>query len=185
MIEMAKREDVNEVLPLLLSAIGSIAYTLTGTNEDDETWQVLSDYYLQENNRISYRNIIVDRRDGVIAGMLIAYLGDEAEQLDKPIKDRLKHLYGEASAAKIVKECQEGDYYLDAVAVDERYRGQGIASNLITAFEERGKSLGCKQLSLIVESYNTRAYSLYSRLGYIADGNITVSDGIYSRMVKK
>ncbi|MBH5317393.1 GNAT family N-acetyltransferase [Paenibacillus sp. GSMTC-2017] len=184
MIEMARKDDVNEVMPLILSAIGDIAYSLSGTNDDDETWQVLSEYYNQEINRISYRNVIVDRRDGQIAGMLISYLGDKAEELDNPIKNRLMQLHGEDAANEVVMECLQGDYYLDSVAVDERFRGQGIASELITAFEQRGRSLGCTQLSLIVEGDNNRAFSLYERLGYKEDGTIMVSGSEYTRMVK-
>ncbi|MCU6711182.1 GNAT family N-acetyltransferase [Paenibacillus sp. J5C_2022] len=184
MIEAAKQQDVNEVLPLILSAIGTIAYTLSGTEDDELTWEVLASDYANEHNRISYRNIIVDRRDGRIAGMLISYRGDDADELDQQFRERLESIYGPGAGGKLTMECQPGDYYLDAVAVDERFRGQGIAKRLIAAFEGLGEQKRCSRLSLIVEPDNTAAYSLYQRSGYKDDGELTVSGSRYIRMIK-
>ncbi|MDQ6420356.1 GNAT family N-acetyltransferase [Paenibacillus sp. LHD-117] len=185
MIDSALKSDADKLMPLLLSAIGSIAHTLSGTSEDSETWDVLLGYIGQERNRISYGNIIVDRRDGGIAGMLICYPGDEAIELDRPIRERLERNYGAEAAGALVPECKPGDFYLDAVAVDERYRGQGIAKALIAAFEERGKAGGFRRLSLIVEQYNEGAYALYRKLGFVDDGLWIVSGGTYIRMIKE
>ncbi|MFD0588561.1 GNAT family N-acetyltransferase [Paenibacillus sp. GCM10027627] len=184
MIEQATPQDVNEVMPLLLSAIGSIAHTLSGSVDDEETWRVLSGYYAEQGNRLSYRNVLVDRREGAIAGMLICYSGDEAEGLDRPIRDRLTALYGEDTANQLVPECKPGDFYLDSVAVDERFQGRGIAKELIAAFESRGRAGGFAKLSLIVEEYNDKARSIYTKLGFEEDGLLQISGGTYTRMVK-
>ncbi|RJE91240.1 GNAT family N-acetyltransferase [Paenibacillus sp. 1011MAR3C5] len=184
MIDQAKPQDADTIMPLMLSAIDSIAYTLSGTREDEETWRILADAIRQEDNRLSYRNIIVDRRDGTIAGMLICYAGDEAERLDYPIRERLARDHGPEAARALVPECRPGDFYLDAVAVDECYQGQGIAKALIRAFEQRGVEAGCARLSLIVEQYNDRARSLYEKLGYEEDGLLDVGGSSYTRMIK-
>ncbi|REK75708.1 GNAT family N-acetyltransferase [Paenibacillus paeoniae] len=184
MIDQAKPQDADIIMPLMLSAIDSIAYTLSGTRDDAETWRILAEAIRQEGNRLSYRNIIVDRRDGGIAGVLICYAGDEAERLDHPIRERLARDYGPEAAKALVPECQPGDFYLDAVAVDERYQGQGIAKALISAFEQRGIEAGCARLSLIVEQYNDRARALYKKLGFREDGLLDVSGGSYTRMIK-
>lgn len=171
-------------MPLMLSAIDTIAYTLSGTRDDVETWRILADAVRKEDNRLSYRNIIVDRRDGAIAGMLICYAGDEAERLDQPIRERLARNYGPEAAEALVPECQPGDFYLDSVAVDERYQGQGIAKALIGAFEQKGTQERCARLSLIVEQYNDRARALYEKLGYREDGELHVGGALYTRMIK-
>ncbi|GBG06762.1 N-acetyltransferase [Paenibacillus agaridevorans] len=185
MIDSATVKDADALLPLLLSAIGPIAHTLSGTTDDVETWDVLRDFLSSEHNRLSFRNILVERRDGAVAGMLIAYSGDAAEELDRPIRERLESLHGEEAASAVVTECKPGDYYLDSIAVDERFQGQGIAKSLIAAFEERGRSQGYDKLSLIVEPYNEGAYALYRKLGYKDDGLWQVSDGAYKRMIKQ
>ena len=65
-IDLAAKSDSDELMPLLLSAIGAIAHTLSGTSDDSETWDVLRGYIGQERNRISYRNIIVDRKTAAL-----------------------------------------------------------------------------------------------------------------------
>lgn len=180
----AHPQDAGELLPLLLSAIGSIAYTLSGSRNQEETEAVLLDWMSKENNRLSFSNILVDRRDGCIAGMLICYSGSDAEKLDFPIKKRLEGLYGLQAANELVVECLPGDFYLDTVAVAERYRGQGVAKGLLAAFESRGKTSSCKRLSLIVEPYNEKAASLYRSLGYREDGKLPVSGTLYTVMAK-
>jgi ribosomal protein S18 acetylase RimI-like enzyme len=184
LIEQARKEDVQEVMPLLLAAIGNIAYTLAGTEEHAEAEKILADFYRQEDNRISYKHVIVDRREDGIAGMLLSYGGDHAAALDIPFVTRIGRDKGARAKESIAVEAQAGDYYLDSIAVDARYQGQGIATALIEAFAQKGVKEGCSRLSLIVEPYNERAYSLYQRLNFIEDGSIVVSGSRYIRMIK-
>ncbi|WP_138752699.1 GNAT family N-acetyltransferase [Paenibacillus sinopodophylli] len=176
MIESAHKEDVEEVMPLLLAAIGHIAYTLAGTDDWTEAARILSGFYVREDNRISYKHVIVDRRHDGVAGMLLSYAGDGAMALDLPFTPR--------AGETIVVEARAGDYYLDSIAVDERYQGQGIAKALIAAYEEKGLEQGWERLSLIVEPNNDRAQALYKKLDFIEDGFIEVSGCRYIRMIK-
>ncbi|NIK76264.1 ribosomal protein S18 acetylase RimI-like enzyme [Paenibacillus castaneae] len=184
MIGPAEKEDVQQVLPLLLSAIGSIAYSLAGTDDQEEAEQILADFYTSEDNRISYKHVLVDRREGEIAGMLVSYSGDQAELLDLPFVMRPGRELGTRANEKIAVEALAGEFYLDSLAVDERYQGQGIAKALIAAFEQRGIEAGSSKLSLIVEPNNAGAYALYKKMNYIEEGSIEVSGNRYLRMVK-
>jgi ribosomal protein S18 acetylase RimI-like enzyme len=182
MIEQATRDDVNEVLPLLLAAIGTIAHSLAGTEEREEASAILRDFYGQEHNRLSYRHVLLYRSGGEIAGMLLSYPGDEAAELDRPLAERPGR---SAAAGDITPEARPGEYYLDSLAVGAAFQGQGIAKALIHAFEQRGLKAGYNQLALIVEQGNDRAYSLYTRLGYTHDGELEVSGSRYLRMIKQ
>src|SRR4029453_11094175 len=112
MIEPARKEDVQEVLPLMLAAIGNIAYTLAGTDDQAEAELILADFYTREDNRISYKHVIVDRREDGIAGMLISYAGDGAAALDQPFVTRPGRESGPRSGESIAVEAEEGEYYL-------------------------------------------------------------------------
>ncbi|MOA23600.1 putative acetyltransferase [compost metagenome] len=92
---------------------------------------------------------------------------------------------GISTGDEIVVEAQHGEFYLDSIAVNERYRRQGVARGLIAAFEQRGKEEGYRRLSLIVEQDHSQAYALYSKLGFEEDGDLIVSGGRYIRMVKQ
>jgi ribosomal protein S18 acetylase RimI-like enzyme len=184
MIGPARKEDVQEVLPLMLAAIGNIANTLAGTDDEAEAERILADFYTREDNRISYKHVLVDRREEGIAGMLISYAGDGAAVLDEAFVTRPGRDKGPRSNEIIAVEALEGEYYLDSIAVNERFQGQGIAKALISAFEQKGLEEGYNKLSLIVEPYNTRAHALYKKLNFIEEGMIEVSGSQYIRMVK-
>ncbi|MFF2481858.1 GNAT family N-acetyltransferase [Paenibacillus sp. NPDC058071] len=182
MIRPALKEDIEQVMPLLHDAIGSIACSLAGVEDEAEAMNILKEFYVQENNRISYRNMIVFESDGVAAGMLLCYGGDKVESLDAPFIDRIKKETGREHT--ITPETRPGEFYLDSIAVDGRYQGQGIAKKLMAAFEAKALQEGYSLVSLIVEQYNDRAHALYSKQGYSEDGELTLSGHLYMRMVK-
>jgi hypothetical protein len=45
----------------------------------------LTNFFCQEDDRISYQNTLVMEQDGVVVGMTILYEGCKARQLDVPI----------------------------------------------------------------------------------------------------
>ncbi|GAA3405987.1 GNAT family N-acetyltransferase [Paenibacillus hodogayensis] len=183
MIRQATAKDAEQALALLYSAIGSIAYSLAGTNDHEQAMETLKHFFGSRENRISYENTIVDDRGGQLAGLLVAYDGSRAERLDEPLLERIRVKPGQAGYT-IVKEAQEGEYYLDSLAVDEAFQGQGVAKALMRAFEAKGKADGFPRLSLIVEEENERAYGLYEKMGYREDGLLEVSGSLFRRMIK-
>ncbi|OME77616.1 GNAT family N-acetyltransferase [Paenibacillus pabuli] len=182
MLRPARIEDAAQVIPLLYQAIGDIAYALAGEGEHEKAMQILQQFYVQEDNRISYRNITVMEQNEQVAGILVAYDGGEADRLDQPILDRPGRSTDEKYT--LVKETRPGEYYLDTLSVSEAYQGQGIGKALMAAFEQQGRELGHSQVSLIVERDNGRALMLYERQGYIKDEVIVIAGHEYNHMVK-
>ncbi len=58
-----------------------------------------------------------------------------------------------------------GEWYLQAVAVQEQARGSGVGQALLGDALSRARSSGSSWLTLDVDVANTRARSLYERLG--------------------
>ena len=98
----------------------------------------------------SYTNAYIAARDGVIAGMLVGY------RLPDPVVRPLVEL--EAVAP--------GSWYINAVATDALYRGQGVGRTLMDFAEQLAVASRAEALSLIVAEENTGARRLYKRLGY-------------------
>lgn len=182
LLRPARKEDAAQVIPLLYQAIDDIAYALAGEGDHEEAMQILQQFFVQEDNRISYRNVTVMEQDGQVAGILVAYDGGEADRLDRPILERPGRSTDEKYA--LVKETRPGEYYLDTLSVSEAYQGQGIGKALMAAFEQQGRELGHSQVSLIVERDNGRALTLYERQGYIKDEVIVIAGHEYNHMVK-
>ncbi|MFK0523026.1 GNAT family N-acetyltransferase [Paenibacillus illinoisensis] len=178
----ARREDADQVIPLLYQAIGDIAYALAGESNHEQAMQILKQFYMQEDNRISYRHVTVMEHGEDIAGILVAYDGSEADRLDQPILDRSGRSQDEKYA--IIKETRPGEYYLDTLSVSESYQGQGIGRALMAAFEQQGRELGHDRVALIVERDNGRALMLYERQGYTKDDVIVIAGHEYNHMIK-
>jgi len=66
----------------------------------------------------------------------------------------------------LIKDVAHNDCYLSNVSVYPEFRSFGIGTKLLEAVEEEAKSIGKKRLVLHAETHNTRAISLYERLGY-------------------
>ena len=58
-----------------------------------------------------------------------------------------------------------GTFYINAVAVRDRHRGQGLGSALMAFSESAARAAGCPQASLIVADDNA-ARRLYERRNY-------------------
>ena len=161
MIRKAQKEDVKKTMFLLALAMEHFIYKLSGKEDYNGAMEILENFFLQENNRLSYENICVYEEDGEILGAICFYDGARAEFLDMPLKMNLKAL---GKQDTILKECED-EFYLDSVAVDEKARGKGIAKKLILYAQEEAQKAQ-KKLSLIVETQNEIAKKTYDKLGF-------------------
>ena len=66
----------------------------------------------------------------------------------------------------LIKLVAHDDCYISNVAIYPEFRSFGIGTKLLAAIEEEVKSIGKKRIVLHAEIRNTRAISLYERLGY-------------------
>ncbi|MFM9326677.1 GNAT family N-acetyltransferase [Paenibacillus mesotrionivorans] len=179
----ARKEDAAGVLPLMMDAIGDIAYSLTGEESPGEAMAVLEEFYCREGNRLSYENVTVLEKEGRVAAFMLAYHGSRAEVLDRPLKARLEA--SGKSAAAIVCEAGSDEYYLDSLAVHPDFRGQGLGTLLLEEFGRLAAQAGWGKLSLLVEEHNGGARKLYERLGYAPQDALMVAGHRYDRMVKQ
>lgn len=184
MIRAARRTDVKPVVELIHNAIGTIANTLAGTDDDAEMIQVLEMLFQQEGNRLSYENTIVKELDGRVVGFLLAYHGSQADQLDRPIIDRLIQVTGRKDIS-LSKEANEDECYLDSIAVFNEYQGRGIAKELMRAFEQAGIDKGYTKLSLLVDKDNPGAGALYEKMGYKGADRVIIGEYDFLRMIKE
>lgn len=116
-----------------------------------------------ENTRGShtYKNTIVAESDDRIVGMALSFPSHfheiTAEMRQFFPADRLEHL-SDFYAARV-----EDSYFLDAICVEEKMRGNGIGSQLISLTKKNAKQRGFDTVSLVVFADNTAALSVYRR----------------------
>jgi len=183
MIRPAVQSDAAKAVPLILQAIGHIAFVLTGTIDSQETAAILNVFFGQEDTRISYQNALVMEEDGELVGLAILYDGAKARELDAPLERAAAKKSGDPNYC-IPTEPEASEFYLDALCVSPLYRGKGYGRKLIEAGCDRARKLGHRRMALIVEVDHAPAIRLYERLGFCTDYIKRIAGQDYLHMVR-
>ena len=182
MIKNAQKQDAKICIKLLNLAMEDIAYKLSGYDDPAKSDEILEKFFQSETNRLSYKNVYVYKRDDVIIAAMCAYFGGDAWQLDREI---LQHLKALGKDAQIEKECFDDEFYIDSIAVDEKFRRQGLAKELILHSFAKAKELGHKKVSLIVDINKPKVRKFYESLGFKFNTKKIINLHEYDHMIKE
>ena len=182
MIKNAQKQDAKICIKLLNLAMEDIAYKLSGYDDPAISDEILEKFFVSEINRLSYKNVYVYKRDDVIIAAMCAYFGGDAWQFDREISQHLKAL---GKDAKVEKECFDDEFYIDSIAVDEKFRGQGLAKELILHSFAKAKELGHKKVSLIVDVNKPKVRKFYESLGFKFNTKKIINLHEYDHMIKE
>ena len=109
-------------------------------------WHIIATALAQPDHDLSYQNVTFAKRDNVIVGMTSGYT---AEQHRRSSRQPLKRAAGRrnlririvliqfAPLMRIIDSIADGDFYLQAIAVDKELRGNGVGSSLMDSFIPR------------------------------------------------
>ena len=135
---------------------------------------IIATAFAQPDHDLSYQHVTFAERDDVIVGM---FLGYTAEQHRRSSREPLNRVAGRFNLRKriveilfsplmrIIDSITDGDFYLQAIAVNSELRGDGVGSVLMDSFEERARASGSTRLSLDVSAKNKKAHRFYERRG--------------------
>ena len=182
MIKNAQKQDAKICIKLLNLAMEDIAYKLSGYDDPVKSDEILEKFFISEINRLSYKNVYVYKRDEQIIAAMCAYFGGDAWQFDREISQHLKAL---GKDAKVEKECFDDEFYIDSIAVDEKFRGQGFAKELILHSFAKAKELGYKKVSLIVDINKPKVRKFYESLGFKFNTKKIINLHEYDHMIKE
>ncbi|OUT18803.1 GNAT family N-acetyltransferase [Campylobacter concisus] len=182
MIKNAQKQDAKICIKLLNLAMEDIAYKLSGYDDPVKSDEILEKFFVSETNRLSYKNVYVYKRDDVIIAAMCAYFGGDAWQLDSEISQHLKAL---GKDTQVEKECFDDEFYIDSIAVDEKFRGQGLAKELILHSFAKAKELGHKKVSLIVDVNKPKVRKFYESLGFKFNTKKIINLHEYDHMIKE
>ncbi|WP_103646121.1 GNAT family N-acetyltransferase [Campylobacter concisus] len=182
MIKNAQKQDAKICIKLLNLAMEDIAYKLSGYYDPAKSDEILEKFFQSETNRLSYKNVYVYKRDDVIIAAMCAYFGGDAWQFDREISQHLKAL---GKDTEVEKECFDDEFYIDSIAVDEKFRGQGLAKELILHSFAKAKELGHKKVSLIVDVNKPKVRKFYESLGFKFNTKKIINLHEYDHMIKE
>ncbi|PNB76387.1 hypothetical protein C1X30_33970, partial [Pseudomonas sp. FW305-BF6] len=75
-----------------------------------------------------------------VIGVIIAYHVSELAKLDQEMLEIIRR--NTKLDAKVDKEAEEGDYYIDTVSVYPAYQGLGIGTELLNGLLAHAKTIG-------------------------------------------
>lgn len=183
-IRPAVRGDAPKAIPLILQAIGSIAFVLTGTTDAEEAASILADFFGQEQNRVSHENALVLEEDGKLVGLVMFYDGAGARALDAPLERAAARKSGRIDY-RIPTEPETSEFYLDTLSVSPGYQGKGYGSKLVEAACDHARQLGHLHIALLVEVDSPAPRRLYERLGFRVDYTRRIAGQEYFHMVRE
>ncbi|KIA88396.1 hypothetical protein OC25_26195 [Pedobacter kyungheensis] len=183
MIRAAKPEDAAQVVPLLLQAMGDLAYKLTHSQNEAAVKHIFEQLFKQPANQYSYENTLVFEEADKILGSLTAYDGEKLIELRIPFLAIINEANPAGNAPDA--ETQGGEFYLDSISVNPAAQGKGIGKQLVKAGITWGQQLGHQHIGLLVEQHNERALKLYQHLGFIIQNEKEFMGGLYQYMVFK
>jgi len=165
MIRDAKPEDATAVAPLIILAMGELAYKFSNTKDVNKTTALFESFFRQTDNQYSYQNTIVYEEDAVILGSLNAYDGGKLLELRKNFLAYLK-THNHLPDFNPEPETEAGEFYLDTISVNPNAQGKGIGKKLIDAGILWAKKLKHNKVGLLVEVNNKKALNLYLNKGF-------------------
>ncbi len=147
-----------------IASQGVIEYLFHDLIPDMKPVQIVAHNLSAEDSYYSYENTIVAEYKQNLIGASLSY-PSHFHRITEEMKnflpqDRLEHFKPFYSSRV------ENSLLLNALCVDERFRGKRIGTQLITLTKIKAKEEGFKALSLMVLADNTDAKRLYVRCGF-------------------
>ena len=186
MIRFAKKEDGAAVAKLILVILKDMELDFLEEFGEEQALEAIAACFEDPTYRFGYARGLVEEIDGEIAGAVFGYPANKEAIIDLPLQKYLRAQGIEDEVQMFIDpEAFTNEWYLDSIAVDERFRGQGIGSKLLTAVDRLATHEGVKVIGLNVDKANPNAKRLYLRDGFKDVGEIVISGHVYDHMQRK
>jgi len=144
--------------------------------------EIIAKAFIQPGHAYSFQNVVFAEHDKLIAGMASGFTAKQHQSFPKQalrqaadcwtLRMRIVTLLCKP-LLQILDSISDGDFYLQAIAIDKNFRSKGIGSELIDFIEDRARTSEAKRLSLDVSAKNHGACKLYERRGMTIESQWT------------
>lgn len=179
----AQKQHALAFAELILPAMEDLIYFYLGEENKTKALAFLQDQFLLEESLYSYAHTLVAFSESECVGALIAYDSDKHVKLQQKLQVYLQENHDFKD--QLTPETEAGEFYLDALSVDPRFRGKKIGSQLIGYAENLARERKHSHLGLLVDTENPKAKRLYERLDFKVVNNKNLSGQKYEHLQKK
>lgn len=173
-VQPAIREQVESIAQLIMTAMtDECCLFFVGENQTiDDFKQTMICLVNDEQSQYSYTNTLVALHNNDVVGICVSYDGKDLRFLRSKFIEIAKRRFNR-DFADMDDETQEGELYVDSLAVKKSFRGRGIAQELLKATIEKARNLHINHVGLLVDCNNPLAEKLYSKVGFQYINNST------------
>ena len=166
-IQPAVREQIESIAQLIMTAMtDECSLFFVGENQTlDDFKQSMICLVNDEQSQYSYTNTLVALHNKEVVGVCVSYDGKDLCRLRSKFIEMAKKRFNR-DFANMDDETQEGELYVDSLAVNKSFRGRGIAQKLLKATIEKARNLHIDHVGLLVDCNNPLAEKLYSKVGF-------------------
>jgi ribosomal protein S18 acetylase RimI-like enzyme len=172
----ARPSDADAAAPLMYSSGPDAFNYVFKLRPNDDVLEYLRIAFRDDRGELGYANHTVAEFDGEVVGLGTAFSGRDMFKFMTGGLMGLLSFYGPLQTPRIVSrvfgmerviEPPKGDlHYVAHLGVTPDLRSRGIGRRLVEHLLDGGRALGRTTAALDVAVLNTRAYTLYERLGF-------------------
>lgn len=178
----ATLEDVPMVAACVLAAVELADLSKPVTDENTREYAVAKRVCAREDTLFSYRNARVIYCDGKPVGAIVSYDGAIYRKAREITFCIFHEELGNENASYDI-ETQEGEYYLDSMAILPQYRGKGIGLMAMRDSIDIAVSKGFHDVTLLVDSNAPRKEAYYAGLGFKPIGEMRTFGTKFTKML--
>ena len=184
MIRKVEKSEIPDLYPYVHEIFSDMELPVLDELSEELLEEIVIDAMHRPRYRYGYENAWVCERNGKIAGVFFGYSSKWETLIDGPLQaSMLKHGVPMDAIAQ-ENESLPGEWYLDTLVTNPKFRRQGVAREMLNAASQIALKEGHKTIALNCETDNIPAYNLYQKMGYKAKTQIVLSGHIYWHMVK-
>lgn len=167
-IERATPDKASHIASLIMEAMSTgCCQNLAGPKHTlVDFHQMMERLVKMEDSQYSYQNaLMATNSERIVTGIIVAYDGAKLKALRERFIAEAITSFG-IDYSGMDAETQEGELYIDSLAVSSTFRGKGIAKQLLQAVIEQGRQMGFPAVGLLVDKGNPGAEKLYTSMGF-------------------
>lgn len=191
-LRQASMDDAYDVIQLIQIAIGDLAEKYTGYQDDELIKEALANLYESEPSRFYHEFIYVIEEQERIIGEITLYPADELLTLNQGFEQHLLEAKNSnvlmtedyINEVLMTEAADEGEFYIDSLAVAPDYQGKGYGKKLLSYAERVAQIKGYAKLSLLADVNNHHAIHIYKRMGFEVESTKRLLGHDFLKMIK-
>ena len=164
--------DVQKIIFLISLSDENAMLHVSNCTDIRDARKKFEENFHREDVYFGYKNVLVIKEKEKIVGCIVFFSGEE--------EDGFKNIVEESEV--IEKEAENDELYIDSLAVDEDYRGLGLAKKLVNAVFKEAKVKGINKVSLIVDEKKEYLLGVYKKMGFHVANKVTLITGSFYKM---